>query len=281
MKADALPEAITPYFTCESSLRESLLIPEFSATFLAKAWSECLVSTDSMYTASLGSTSSTEILCPKMSPGAPDSASDPELPASISIPTLYAPLRFSATKRYPLPSSCWEEEEDSDDDVAAAVLASRSSASSERLGHPRTPRTGSPSSRSASAMAYWRFPTNPLVPSMGSRTQCLLSLPPSLLPSSIASRTSASVSSFSPDPLSVLFTKSTTLFLRSAPSSLRKKSESSSATRENPSFRVTAPELGKFWSAQDTMAWAPRSATVTGLSSLSLFVWFVFSFSLS
>ena len=142
------------------------------------------------------------------------------------------------------------------------------------FGHPSTPPTISPSSMSASAMAYCLLFMNPFVPSMGSRIQYLPDRDGSVLPPrSMASATSSlnmsrtmlpsSGFSFSESALRItLFTRDVTRSSSGAFASPRRSSALSSATIWMSGWDSRSTLV--------TMHCAAKSATVTGESSLLL-----------
>ena len=139
------------------------------------------------------------------------------------------------------------------------------------LGQPRTPPTISPSSMSASAMAYCLLLMNPLVPSMGSRIQYFPVRVGSVFPPmSMASATSSlnmSRTTLSPffssvDMRRTLLTSDVTRSSSGAFSSPRRSSALSSATISMSGCDFSKTEV--------TSACAAKSATVTGESSLLL-----------
>ena len=234
MKMDASPRAMAPYLAWLSTRSGSLVTLRILATRPENSWFECLASTDSMKTASSDRRSSTEAA----RLGMPSDSGPTKVPRPLTA------AKMQPTPAPPAPST---------PSTAAEVPSRWVIGACGMLGHPITPRTGSPPSSRPRAMAYCRPATNPRVPSMGSSTQCLPSWPPSEPPASMAASTSASESGPRPSsPARAAFTSSVIRARRPRFSSPSRSALSSSATMLKPhrpaSSRCSATEM---------TAWAP------------------------
>mmetsp|Transcript_25381 Transcript_25381/g.74990 ORF Transcript_25381/g.74990 Transcript_25381/m.74990 type:complete len:235 (-) Transcript_25381:342-1046(-) len=227
------PRASRPYLTWLSMRNDGVVMPSSSATAAANEWLECRDSYDSIMRAA--DTSPPVATCSR------DSGSD-----GLSLSwTLYAPKPLCARNRDPTASSPLR---------AMAVGPPSSSLMSPvgRLGPPSTPSCITPSCIMPRQMQYWRMPTKPRVPSIGSSTQCRPDGPPSESPSSISDTTS-SVDSCVPGSSSAT-TELTSAVMRSSmarPSGAVSVVESSSATIDS---RAGAQ---LFCSTHATSTWAP------------------------
>mmetsp|Transcript_3554 Transcript_3554/g.11565 ORF Transcript_3554/g.11565 Transcript_3554/m.11565 type:complete len:280 (+) Transcript_3554:408-1247(+) len=236
----ALPRARFAYLACESMRTPGLVTPSSFAMSCESPWFEWPASTDSVKEACVGSA----VVVTAM--GVPAGASDARSGGRMGSCSGVLPL--VATRMRPR------------SDVSGCAR------SCGRLGQPRTPRIGSPSSSSARQTAYCSPRRKPLVPSMGSRHHRRPAGPPSSAPRSMAAQICSAVREGWESTPAGSEARPSLVSVTTRCSSVRASSESSRRADESSS-----PTMASSGKTSDTMwlimACEAKSATVTGLLS--------------